>query len=87
MTEPLVVKTLEEGSWQSQDRLLFNEWVESNEFNVFVVPNVAPQGFSCFSLTSQKLQLSWNPLSEAEARGVVKGYKVVLELADLEDPG
>lgn len=54
---------------------------------LIAVPISSPQGISCFALTSQKLQLSWNPLSEREAQGVLKGYKVFLEFADLEDPG
>ncbi|OXA64371.1 Down syndrome cell adhesion molecule-like protein Dscam2 [Folsomia candida] len=48
------------------------------------VPITAPDGLHCTSLTSHSLQLGWSPLSQEQARGVIKGYKVLLEKTDFD---
>lgn len=46
------------------------------------VPNGFPDGIQCTPLTSDNLQLSWNPVTGENARGLIKGYKVTLEQVD-----
>ena len=40
------------------------------------VPKRAPPNIRCSSTGPKSLVLSWNQLSQAEARGVVNGYRV-----------
>ncbi|ODN00362.1 Down syndrome cell adhesion molecule-like protein Dscam2 [Orchesella cincta] len=48
------------------------------------VPNGAPEGIQCSPLTSDNLQLSWNPVTGEHARGLIKGYRVTLEQVDAD---
>lgn len=45
---------------------------------------LSPQGLSCYTLTSQKLQVSWNQLTVEESRGVLKGYRIFIQKADMD---
>jgi len=51
------------------------------------IPLSSPEGVSCYTLTSQKLQINWNHMSTREARGVVQGYIVFLQRSDLDYVG
>ncbi|RXG57079.1 Down syndrome cell adhesion molecule-like protein [Armadillidium vulgare] len=41
------------------------------------VPSTAPLGISCSPMTSKSLLISWDSLTEREARGRLLGFKVL----------
>jgi len=43
-----------------------------------------PQGLSCYTLTSQKLQVSWNAMSGEESRGLLRGYRIFVQRAHID---
>uniref|UniRef100_A0ABD2XLN9 Down syndrome cell adhesion molecule-like protein Dscam2 n=1 Tax=Trichogramma kaykai TaxID=54128 RepID=A0ABD2XLN9_9HYME len=46
------------------------------------VPSSPPQDVRCTALTSQSLQVSWDPPPNSSLNGVLKGYKVMYENMD-----
>ncbi|XP_058789231.1 cell adhesion molecule Dscam2-like isoform X3 [Phymastichus coffea] len=46
------------------------------------VPSSPPQDIRCTALTSQSLQVSWDPPPNSSLNGVLKGYKVMYENMD-----
>ncbi|XP_043281864.1 Down syndrome cell adhesion molecule-like protein Dscam2 isoform X2 [Venturia canescens] len=46
------------------------------------VPSSPPQEIRCTALTSQSLQVSWNPPPDKSLNGILKGYKVTWESMD-----
>nr|XP_050864341.1 cell adhesion molecule Dscam2-like isoform X5 [Vespula vulgaris] len=46
------------------------------------VPSKPPQDVRCTALSSQSLQLSWDPPSDSSLNGILKGYKVMWENMD-----
>jgi hypothetical protein len=45
----------------------------------FAVPSVAPDDVRCAGLTSQSLQVSWQPPPTSQCNGVLQGYKLFYE--------
>lgn len=45
------------------------------------VPSAAPQFITCQMLTSQSLQVSWQPPSRNSSHGIIQGYKLLYEAA------
>lgn len=45
----------------------------------FPVPSVAPDDVRCAGLTSQSLQVSWQPPPTSQCNGVLQGYKLFYE--------
>lgn len=51
------------------------------EYHVlFVVPSRAPEDVRCAALTSQSLQISWQPPPDHHSNGLLQGYKLNFEL-------
>lgn len=46
------------------------------------VPSQSPQNIRCTAVSSQSLQVSWEPPLESNFNGVLKGYKISWESAD-----
>lgn len=44
-----------------------------------LVPSVAPEHIRCAPLTSQSLQISWQPPPQQHTNGLLQGYKVNFE--------
>lgn len=49
-----------------------------------IVPSGFPEGILCTPLTSDTLQLTWSPVTGELARGLITGYRVSLELVDID---
>lgn len=49
------------------------------------VPSVPPEDVRCAALTSQSLQVSWQPPPNTHSNGIIQGYKLHYEpiLADI----
>ena len=43
------------------------------------VPSVAPEDVRCAGLTSQSLQVSWQPPPTSQCNGILQGYKLFYE--------
>ena len=46
------------------------------------VPSSPPQDVRCTALSSQSLQVSWDPPPDTSLNGILKGYKVMYENMD-----
>lgn len=47
------------------------------------VPSAAPQKFSCSALTSQNIQINWEPPPAKHIHGLIQGYKVIYEPSNI----
>ena len=46
------------------------------------VPSMPPENVQCSALTSQSLQVSWDPPPAEGCNGIVRGYKVSHQIAE-----
>lgn len=46
------------------------------------MPSSPPQDVRCTALTSQSLQVSWDPPPNSSLNGILKGYKILYENMD-----
>lgn len=48
-------------------------------YSIIIVPSMPPENVRCAPLTSQSLQISWQPPSSNHMNGLLQGYKVNFE--------
>lgn len=65
------------------ERTLWQTWLKNKL--IYTVPSVPPDDVRCAALTSQSLQVSWQPPPNAHSNGIIQGYKLHYEpvLADM----
>lgn len=51
-------------------------------FVVCAVPSAPPHDVQCSALTSQSLQIRWQPPSLGQTHGLIQGYKIFYEPAE-----
>ncbi|KAG8238283.1 hypothetical protein J437_LFUL018191, partial [Ladona fulva] len=56
---------------------------EINAYTLEDVPSAPPQDVRCTAFTSQSLQVSWDPPPDSQIHGLLKGYKVIWESAEV----
>ena len=44
-----------------------------------LVPSTPPEDVRCAALTSQSLQISWQPPPSSQSNGIIQGYKLHYE--------
>jgi hypothetical protein len=47
--------------------------------HVLLVPEASPRDVRCTALSSDKLQVSWQPPPESLVHGVIQGYRLLYE--------
>ena len=50
-------------------------------FNVSV-PSMPPEGVKCTALSSQSLQVVWQPPPQTHSNGIIQGYKIIYDTQD-----
>ena len=53
----------------------------------FTVPMFAPEGLTCSPVNAHSIQVNFQALPKAQARGVLTGYRIYVENADSEELG
>ncbi|KAL1130463.1 hypothetical protein AAG570_011711 [Ranatra chinensis] len=46
------------------------------------VPSMAPEGVRCTALSSQSLQVTWQPPPQSHCNGIIQGYKIIYDTQD-----
>jgi hypothetical protein len=52
----------------------------------FSVPEASPRDVRCTALSSDKLQVSWQPPAESLVHGVIQGYRLLYEPVPMPMP-
>lgn len=73
LSEPLIAQTMEDGK-----RVIFRIFYSLNQTDR-TVPSLAPEDVRCAPLTSQSLQVSWQPPPTEHCNGLLQGYKLTYE--------
>lgn len=63
-----------------QEILVIGGWKEhKSDACFFSVPEASPRDVRCTALSSDKLQVSWQPPPESLVHGVIQGYRLLYE--------
>lgn len=78
LSEPATAQTLEDGLFNCHFYCQFVFFIEIT--SSIIVPSRAPEDVRCAALTSQSLQISWQPPPDHYSNGLLQGYKLNFEL-------